>query len=388
MQRCAVRLSKFATTALALVTSTAGAASFITLGDLPGGANFSSAAAISGDGAVVVGNSAVGGSSDRHAFRWTEDGGMVDLGTLPHPAPMVSSYAFSVSGDGSVVVGVSDGYPNGGGFRWTSDVGMVPLMADPYGFRPNAVSSDGSIIAGENHLTGVAFRWTSAEGPIGLGDLPGGGFFSRAYGISADGSVIVGASEVSDDFNTEAFSWTADGGMVGIGGNRSAALAASANGSVIVGYSDQEAFRWTAADGLVGLGGLAEGVIRSQANAVSADGAVVVGTSLSLNRPGGNATDEAFIWTAANGMQRLFDVLVYQGVTGLDGWLLLSATGISADGTTIVGLAEDPNEVRQAYIAKVTVVPAPAVGWLIGITFGVVTWTRRSARERRDWRRS
>jgi hypothetical protein len=34
-----------------------------------------------------------------------------------------------------------------------------------------------------------AFRWTEDSGMIGLGDLDGGSYFSRAYGVSADGPV-------------------------------------------------------------------------------------------------------------------------------------------------------------------------------------------------------
>lgn len=65
----------------------------------------------------------------------------------------------------------------------------------------------------------------------GLGDLPGGDFFSAtgrgalpgsdlwgaAVGASADGSVIVGNSNSAFGSNTEAFRWTSGGGMVGLG---------------------------------------------------------------------------------------------------------------------------------------------------------------------------
>ncbi len=35
-----------------------------------------------------------------------------------------------------------------------------------------------------------AFHWTQAGGMVGLGDLPGGTFGSRAFFVSADGSVV------------------------------------------------------------------------------------------------------------------------------------------------------------------------------------------------------
>ena len=45
----------------------------------------------------------------------------------------------------------------------------------------------------------------------GVGDLPGGVFGSRAYGVSADGGVVVGES-ATGPFST-AFRWTAAGGI-------------------------------------------------------------------------------------------------------------------------------------------------------------------------------
>jgi uncharacterized membrane protein len=60
-----------------------------------------------------------------------------------------------------------------------------------------------------------AFRWTSAAGMTGLGDLPGGDFYSKATDISADGSVVVGygTSDLVSYSGWEAFYWTADNGM-------------------------------------------------------------------------------------------------------------------------------------------------------------------------------
>src|SRR5262249_39285256 len=115
---------------------------------------------------------------------------------------------------------------------------------------------------------------------------------------------------------------------------QSVATAVSADGSVIVGYSTSpsgyQAFRW--ASGMVGLGDVPGGTFGSAANAVSADGSVVVGQCGDENQP-------AMIWDQVHGMRRLYDVLVNDlGLTSeLQGWTLQSATGISADGQTVVG---------------------------------------------------
>jgi probable HAF family extracellular repeat protein len=72
---------------------------------------------------------------------------------------------------------------------------------------------------------------------VGLGDLPGGNFYSFAMDISADGSVVVGGSE--SGAGSEVFRWTNAEGMVGLGnlpgGDNSYALGVSGDGSVVVG---------------------------------------------------------------------------------------------------------------------------------------------------------
>jgi uncharacterized membrane protein len=106
---------------------------------------------------------------------------------------------------------------------------------------------------------------------------------------------------------------------------------------------------------MVGLGCL-PGHSQSVALGVSGDGSVVVGYSV-----GYNASDpysEVFIWDEKNGMRNLKDLL---GVGGLDlnGWVLERATGISADGYTIVGSGTSPNGIPQGWIANLE--PPPVV---------------------------
>jgi len=50
---------------------------------------------------------------------------------------------------------------------------------------------------------------------VDLGDLPGGKFRRVATDVSADGAVVVGQGASTN--GTEAFSWTASGGIVGLG---------------------------------------------------------------------------------------------------------------------------------------------------------------------------
>ena len=172
----------------------------------------------------------------------------------------------------------------------------------------------------------------------GLGDLPGSLFASYASSVSADGSVIVGGS------------------------------ASAASGSCC-----SEAFRWTGGV-MTGLGDLAGGTFDSLANGVSADGSVVVGYGA-----GTSGGYEAFLWTSDGGMKGLLDVLVANGATGLPGWTLYNATGISADGQWVVGNGINPLGKEEAFLANIApaVVPVPPAVWLFGSALGLMGVIRR-----------
>jgi probable HAF family extracellular repeat protein len=168
-----------------------------------------------------------------------------------------------------------------------------------------------------------------------------GGDWSQAFGVSADGSVVVGwASNAIGD--RHAFRWTADSGMQDlgrIGGDWSQAFGVSADGSVVVGgagnASGQErAFRWTAEGGMQDLGTL-PGYESSRASGVSADGSVVVGLVMNYN----SGRWRAFRWTAEGGMQDM-------GTLGGD-WS--AASGVSADGSVVVGVAENASSQQRAF---------------------------------------
>ena len=304
------------------------------------GGTSSTARAISADGSVVVGQSALIGGQLK-AYRWTQASGMIDLGTLGG----TSSEARAVSADGSVIVGASRtavGFLRG--FRWTQAGGMVEIGTLGAGTTAFGVSADGSVIVGGSNLSSGpsrAFLWTQAAGIINLGTLSPGWSFAR--GVSADGLVVIGASVADIGGGIAAFRWTAATGMVDIGsfgGAKTSAEAINSDGSVIVGYSNfagdinNQGFRWTQSAGMIYLGTLGIG---STANAVSADGNVVAGNS--------GLTDgqiHAFRWTQASGMVDL----------GTLGGNFSTAFGMSADGSVIVGESTNASGQTRAFIYR------------------------------------
>src|SRR5947199_835917 len=113
--------------------------------------------------------------------------------------------------------------------------------------------------------------------------------------------------------------------MVGVGflaatpGHGSQAVGIYADGNFIDGRvsigNDVFAMRWTQAQGLTSLGDLPGGSVGGMATAASADGSIVVGSSLTA------AGQEAFIWDGGSGMRRLADVLTAGGAGApLTGW--------------------------------------------------------------------
>jgi hypothetical protein len=119
----------------------------------------------------------------------------------------------------------------------------------------------------------------------------------------------------------------------------------------------------------------------------------VVGTSSELLcDPWPNCwTDErAFAWTQSRDMFDLRDELVALGLD-LTGWTLTAATGVSADGTVIVGRGINPSGDREAWRAELPGLAPPSVPALPGcallLVFGAAIATGYAGIRRIDLRR-
>ncbi len=190
------------------------AASFMGVGDLTGGTESSRANGVSGDGSVVVGGS--NSVRGREAFRW-ENNVIEPLGDLTGGS--FDSSATGVSDDGGLIVGSSSSIlgPIFEAFRWTPGNMIEPLGALVGNSHSQAwdVSGDGKVAVGWSSTnssgTGVteAVRWTFGGTPDieieRIGGPQGGNFFSMAYGVSGDGSVVVGRGQSAR--GNEAFRW-------------------------------------------------------------------------------------------------------------------------------------------------------------------------------------
>lgn len=129
------------------------------------------------------------------------------------------------------------------------------------------------------------FSWPLAinAAPVsftGLGDLEGGIFSSSAADVSADGSVVVGASQSSKGL--EAFRWE-NGKMVGLGGlssppYESYAWGVSGDGQAIVGISENNSGKYAACQWAHGSLTSLSNYYYSILDDTNPDGSISVGT--------------------------------------------------------------------------------------------------------------
>jgi probable HAF family extracellular repeat protein len=180
----------------------------------------------------------------------------------------------------------------------------------------------------------------------GLGDLPGGDFYSEANAVSGDGTVVFGSSNAGDIHGLRAFRWERAAGMVAlplavfpwVGGSQGRAT--NADGSVLVGSANifdsttpflGRAFRWQEETGVTLLFDPADDLpTNSGALSVSGDGSIVVG-GMELDKI--TAAFGAFYWTEATGVVHL-GLLPGSPPSGTS-----LAEAISANGLVIAGRA-------------------------------------------------
>ena len=155
-----------------------------------------------------------------------------------------------------------------------------------------------------------------------------------AYGISGDGSTIVGG-DFSNPASPQAIAWDRQGGQQTLGSF--VASGASDDGKVIAGTTvgpasntwQTQAVRWTATGG-VQLLGVPAGWTGTGASVIANDGNTIYGSL--LNGVSGHGNVGMFRWTAANGLQAIGPA-VGSGST----YQAMFIAGVTRDGSEIVG---------------------------------------------------
>ncbi len=279
------------------------------------------------------------------AYVWTPNG-IVQLPTIGEPTPPqnpethYSNNPGAISSDGGVIVGRSavEGFyqmtvwrRDGDGVYEANGI-YNELFDSESGFLDNTgtahgVSGSGEVIVGsglDEEGENEAFRWTAA-GMVRLGSLDDDikNFRSIARRVSVDGNVVIGY-----------------GDRLKPGSNPN-----GKNPKTVT-----EAIRWTQEPGqetwiMEGLGDLPGGDYRSSASSVSGDGSYIGGSSYS------DAGSEAFVWDEVHGMRSVQDVLIGEYGFDLMGWQLTNLGGISFDGMTWVGAGINPQGQAEGWVA-------------------------------------
>jgi uncharacterized membrane protein len=304
---------------------------------------------VSDDGKKVVGTTSAKfyTLAVNMASRWTASAGIKELGTLPDRNNSVTKAG---SSDGNVVVGFSYYFDGSQGqdyaaFRWTSSGGMQAIVPDAASSQAYGVSGDGSVVVGAfyNPYGPHPFRWTANGGLEDLTPILGIGV---ATGVSDDGSVVVGyvvdtLSTITRPFRLRGNSLEIDSSS---GFHTSKAWGISGDGNTVFGTMaplgpGYYIFRWDSL--LQNLGWVNDG-FASRANY---DGSIIVGRGY-ITPP--FTSEDAWRWTSSNDFQDLN--VVYSNLLP-NNFELLTASSISNDGRYIVGNAGDGvNPEGRAYL--------------------------------------
>lgn len=340
-------------------------AGFEHLGDLPGGAFYSVANAVSYDGSAVVGNSkSASSASSQFGINGTEaflyrNGKMIGLRSLMSGRDFYSE-ANGVSADGSVIVGGSTSYKSlqgkykgAEGVMWANGhmtpLGVFPDLAQQHS-PALAISPDGLTIVGiaaYGNGSYQGYKWTPGRGLVGLGNLNSPLHFGLAQAVSADGWVIGGLDHVSDAASATQPVPVLAGPLHALSDSAGYVKAITADGRQAIGMiqvgRDSLLMSWspqgeTALYRFIGLPAIAVNVAGA-----SADGSTIVG----------NFLPEGGFWIWYNGQLTASTTLVGLNIIEDAGWLITSVNAISGDGNTIIGATLNASGDTEAFSLRI-----------------------------------
>jgi uncharacterized membrane protein len=309
---------------------------------------------VSEDGSVVVGN-----ASEQY-FTWTREAGVVYIGGIA-PGFQGAGGTGRVSANGTLVAG---GALNASSkaeasrysvaqAAWTAGPG-IGGSCDITSTSAYGMSADGNVIVGGGYATACgafrAFRWDAATGTIATMQS-WFGWSGRANSVSGDGATVVGWQVDGTGVRRPCFwrsngtSWVQTRPSSPVGTSYTLfgeADAASHDGQTVVGQATiaglQQPFRWTQAGGTVGLGSATDPALPGFAVDCSSDASRV----LCFFRAGPPPTSgEGFMWIEGRGYVALEELALEAGVQVAPEVRLSLPLAMSADGKTIVGSGRD-----------------------------------------------
>ena len=353
---------------------------------------------LSADGSVAVGNT----NGIFETFRWTQATGVVPLGRATVPALGTGAGTPDVSWDGTRISAtiLDDTGTKATAGRWTLSSGwqqlMPPTLPDG-GTLDNSygsawgLSGDGRTVTGlywrPGQTGGLAhgFRWNESTG---LATLGSGGDDSSGRGVNYDGSVIVGWDEDLNNGQRRPAVWV-NGVRTVLIPNAIASnelRGSDAAGTTVTGnvwnatnnINQAAIWRFTGGNWVMQDIGTLPGTQPFSGSAfagdISADGSMLVGFNRFTNGP--NQTT-GFVWTQATGMVSADQFLASLGLSLPPNFRVVELTSISADGSTIAGIAFNTvsGTGNESFIISI---PEPGGALLLGVVVPALLRRRRA----------
>ena len=320
---------------------------------------------VSPDGEILLGSTS---HPETKPCIWTRAGGIqvLELGLGD-----ARGFVTGASSDGKTFVGLVEHEDWQSAFVWQKEKGTSLICALGANSSPG-ISSDGKKVFGMASrsrtpaLKESAFVWSAETGLRGLQPLKAGTSWGGGVASSADGSVIVGFSDVGpkdpdfrkthfgslyrEDGSIEGAVWIGSYKPIGIGRPEgfytTQATDCSSDGSVVIGFGSTKEgdrpFTWTQRTGLQLLPVL-DGIRSTWARFISGDGKTIYGRDWEIG---------AIVWRSDFGVMELAEFLKTNGVDTA-GWKLEHISGVSDDGNVIAGRGVNPEGEKCSWVARI-----------------------------------
>lgn len=312
---------------------------------------------LSADGTFAAGTNGSG------YFTWTAAAGLTPIGGV---SPSLGGGRAKVSDGGNFVVGTAVNASTSFTEMSVYDVtaGSWTNLGGLGGESDGSTSSGWGISGDGNHVVGLgwidagtahAIQSSNRAPSFDLGSTVAERS-SRANATNIDGTVVVGWQDAEDGFRQ---------GAVWINGVQQLILDSdgntvgeagdvSADGNWAIGSHNFTSYRWSPTEGFESIGPVGDFFSQAAPTGISADGSTIVGYQRPFGPP---ILGRGFIWTVDGGHVDLTDLVLSLGID-LGGVVLALPLEISADGTTISGLTD-------ANTGFVVVIPEPASAALL-----------------------